>query len=204
MAERAHTPARWLAAAAGLLLLVAAPAVAGPLDGPGYTKALACSACHGQGGNSRTEATPVLAGMPTWYFKKAIEDYASGRRLSPEMEPFAKMVRQLGVDDVAAYFAAQPREKLALEIDRAAAARGRTAARPCAACHGEDGYGDERRGIPSLRGQPPGYLRNQLLLFRADRRSPGEPALVSVKAMLKSFDDATLADLAAYYASLGR
>jgi len=146
----------------------------------------------------------VLAGMPTWYFTKAIEDYASGRRLSPEMEPFAKMVRQLGVDDVAAYFAAQPREKLALEIDRAAAARGRTAARPCAACHGEDGYGDERRGIPSLRGQPPGYLRNQLLLFRADRRSPGEPALVSVKAMLKSFDDATLADLAAYYASLGR
>jgi cytochrome c553 len=120
------------------------------------------------------------------------------------MEPFAKMVRQLGVDDVAAYFAAQPREKLALEIDREAAARGRTATGPCAACHGEDGYGDERRGIPSLRGQPPGYLRNQLLLFRADRRSPGEPALVNMKSLLKSIDDATLADLAAHYASLGR
>ena len=102
------------------------------------------------------------------------------------------------------YVAAQPRDPLALYLARGAAACGPTAARPCAACHGEDGYGDERRGIPSLRGQPPGYLRNQLLLFRADQRSPGEPALVSVKAMLKSFDDATLADLAAYYASLGR
>ena len=204
MAERAHTPARWLAAAAGLLLLVAAPAVAGPLDGPGYTKALACSACHGQGGNSRTEATPVLAGMPTWYFKKAIEDYASGRRLSPEMEPFAKMVRQQGVDDVAAYFAAQPREKLALKLDRASIANGRKAAVVCAACHGDDGRGDEKRGVPSLRGQPPGYLKNQMVLFRTDRRSPGDAALVDMKAVMMSIDDATMADLAAYFASLGR
>ena len=204
MGERARLLTRSVPAAAGFVLLLVAAAVAGPLDGPGATKALGCSACHGQGGNSRTAATPVLAGMPTWYFKKAIDDYASGRRLSPEMEPFAKMVRQLGVDDVAAYFAAQPRETLKVEIDREAAARGRKAAAACAACHGDDGYGDERRGVPSLRGQPRAYLRNQLRLFKTDRRSPGEPALVGVKAILKSLDDATLAGLAAYYASLGR
>jgi cytochrome c553 len=211
LAERAHTPVRWLAVAAGLLLLVAgllllvaAPAVAGPLDGPGYTKALACSACHGQGGNSRTEATPVLAGMPTWYFKKAIEDYASGRRVSPEMEPFAKMVKQQGIDDVAAYFAAQTRTPREVKVDRDAVARGKKAAVACAGCHGDEGRGDAQRGVPSLQGQPVGYLKNQMLLFKADKRSPGEPQLASVKAIMKTIDDATLADLAAYFASLGR
>jgi cytochrome c553 len=187
-----------------VLMLVPGAAVAGPLDAPGYAKAYACSACHGLGGNSKADATPVLAGMPVWYFKKAVEDYASGRRVSPEMEPFAKMVRLQGVDEVAGYFAAQRREKLTLRLNEASIARGRKASGTCAACHGDEGQGDERRGVPNLTGQPPGYLRNQMLLFKADKRSPGDPTLAAVKAALRSIDDATLADLAAYYASLGR
>jgi cytochrome c553 len=202
--ERTHALTRPVLPAVALVLALAASAAAGPLDTPGYAKAFACSACHGEAGNSRASATPVLAGMPTWYFKKAIEDYASGRRVSPEMEPFAKMVRLQGVDDVAGYFAAQPRAKLALELDSASVARGRKASAKCAACHGDQGHGDERRGIPSLVGQPPLYLKNQMLLFKADKRSPGDPALVSVKVLIKAIDDATLADLAAYYASVGR
>jgi cytochrome c553 len=193
-----------LAGVVGLTLLLATTAAAGPLDAPGYTKAFACSACHGLGGNSRAETTPVLAGMPAWYFKKAIDDYASGRRVSPEMEAFAKMVKQQGVDDVAGYFAAQAREKLSLKLDRASIASGRKASVVCASCHGDQGRGDERRGVPSIMGQPPGYLINQMRLFKADRRSPGDPALTNMKALMKSVDDATLADLAAYYASLGR
>lgn len=197
--------ARAAASLAGLLVtLTAGLAAAGPLDAPGYAKAYACSACHGLGGNSKASATPVLAGMPAWYFKKAIEDYASGRRVSPEMEPFAKMVKQQGVDDVAGYFAAQRREPLDMKIDREAVARGRKAAVVCAGCHGDEGRGDEPRGVPSLQGQPPGYLRNQMLLFKTDRRSPGDAALASMKAIMKTIDDATLADLAAYYASFGR
>jgi cytochrome c553 len=194
-----------LAGAAGLgLLLVASAAGAGPVDAPGYTKAYACSACHGLGGNSRAEATPVLAGMPTWYFKKAIEDYAAGRRVSAEMEPFAKMVKQQGVDEVAAYFAAQPRARLEVKVDPASVAKGRKAAVVCASCHGDDGRGDEQRGVPRLMGQPAGYLKNQMLLFKADRRSPGDAELTKMKGIMKSVDDATLADLAAYFASLGR
>ena len=185
-------------------MLLATAASAGPLDAPGYTKAFSCSACHGQAGNSRTEATPVLAGMPTWYFKKAIDDYASGRRTSAEMEPFAKMVKELGVDDVAGYFAAQPRQAPATKVDRSAAARGQSAAAACAACHGSDGRGDDARAVPGLAGQPAGYLRNQMLLFKADKRSPGDAALTQAKTIMRSIDDATLTDLATYYASLGR
>jgi len=179
-------------------------ASAGPLDAPGYTKAFACSACHGLAGNSKAAATPVLAGMPAWYLKKAIEDYASGRRVSPEMEPFAKMVKQQGVDDVANYFAAQPRARQDVKLDGGAVANGRKASVACAGCHGDEGRGDAARGVPSLQGQPAAYLKNQMLLFKADKRSPGEPELASLKAIMKTIDDATLADLAAYYSSLGR
>ena len=182
----------------------AAPAIAGPADTPGFTKAFSCSACHGGAGASRGDAVPVLAGMPVWYFKKAIDDYAAGRRPSPEMEPFSKMVRTLGVDDIAGYFAAQPRAASPIKVDSAAVARGRTASTPCVPCHGVNGRGDETKGAPDLTGQPPGYLLNQLKLFKAEKRSPGDANLTAVKAVMKGIDDATLADLAAYYSSLGR
>lgn len=192
-----------LAAALAAGIGVSTSATAGPVDTPGFTKAFSCSACHGRAGAARSDAVPVLAGMPTWYFKKAIEDYAAGRRPSPEMEPFSKMVKTLGVDEIAAYFAAQPREASPVKVDRAAVARGRAASASCAGCHG-DGRGDQAKGTPPLAGQPPGYLLNQMKLFKTDKRSPGDQALTQVKAVMKPLDDAALADLAAYYSSLGR
>jgi cytochrome c553 len=145
---------------------------------------------------------PIIAGIQPAYFKKAIEDYAAGKRVSPEMEPYAKMVRELGVDEVGAYFAGQKRQPTPVTVDRAAAERGRAAAAQCAACHGADGRGDPARTIPDLRGQPPGYLQTQMMLFKADKRSPGDPQLQAVKALMKTIPDTTLADLAAYFSSV--
>jgi cytochrome c553 len=116
-------------------------AAAGPLDAPGYAKAFACSACHGFAGNSPSQTVPILAGMPAWYFRKAIDDYASGK-------------------------------------------------------------GDAAKGVPDLTGQPAGYLLNQMLLFKTDRRSPGDAALQQLKTLIRPIPEATLADLAAYYSSL--
>jgi cytochrome c553 len=184
------------------MLLSVVGAAAGPLDAPGYAKAFACSACHGFAGNSRSATVPILAGMPVWYLKKAIEDYASGKRPAAEMEPYAKMVKELGVDDVAGYFAAQMKEATPLAVDAAAVARGRVAAAPCAGCHGPSGKGDPAKGVPDLTGQPAGYLRNQMLLFKADRRSPADATLRDLKAAIRPIPEATLADIAAYYSSL--
>jgi cytochrome c553 len=184
-------------------LVVAATAeAAGPLDQPGYAKSVTCSACHGFGGNSRVEAVPILAGMNPAYFKKAIEDYASGKRLSAEMEPFAKQVKLLGVDELASFFAAQRRTAGTSRPDREGVARGRAAAAPCAACHGPEGQGDPTKLVPQIAGQPAVYLRNQLILFKADKRSPGDEAVTKMKAALKAVSDETLADLASYYSSL--
>src|SRR5207247_9475519 len=105
--------------------LVAGVAAAGPRDGPGAAKALACSACHGPGGQSPSNTMPIIAGIAPWYFKKAIEDYAGGRRPSPEMEPYAKYVIQAGVDDLAAYFTGPARPPTAVKVDAGALERAR-------------------------------------------------------------------------------
>jgi cytochrome c553 len=185
-----------------LVLALTGPAIAGPLDMPGAPQALVCSACHGFAGESRSNTMPILAGIAPWYFKKAIQDYAAGKRPSPEMEPYAKMVLQSGVDDITAYFAAQARTPSPVKLDPAAVERGRAAAVQCTLCHGVSGKGDASKGVPDLTGQPPGYLRNQMLLFKADRRSPGDEQLKSVKALMRTIPDEQIADLAAYWSSV--
>ena len=185
-----------------LVLVAVVPALAGPLDTPGATKTLTCSACHGVAGQSPSNTMPILAGMLPAYFKKAIEDYAAGKRPSPEMEPYAKAVKALGVDEVAGYFAAQKKEPTPIRADAAAAERGKAAAAQCALCHGPDGRGDPAKLIPDLRGQPPGYLRSQMALFKTDKRSPGDPPLKALKALMATIPDQTLDDLAAYFSSV--
>jgi len=192
---------RWLMSL--VLVLAAATAVsAGPLDSPGAMKALNCSACHGFAGQSSGDTMPILAGLWPEYFKKAVADYASGKRPSTEMEPYAKQAMQFGVDDLAAYFGGLKREPTKIASDAAAVARGRTAAQQCVSCHGPEGRGDRAKLIPDLAGQPPGYLKNQMILFRDDRRSPGDDMVKSVKTIMKSLSDATMSDLAAYYSSV--
>lgn len=185
-----------LAAAAGL------GSAAGLLDHPGYAKALTCAACHGQGGNSQSSAMPILAGMNPAYFKKQIEAYAKGDRPSAEMEPYAKYVLQAGADDIAGYFAAQRMNPTPITSDAQAVTRGRAAAAECAVCHGHDGKGDPAKQIPPLAGQPPGYLREQALLFKQEVRNPKDPAIKAMKTLMRTIPDERIGDLAAYYSSL--
>src|SRR5262245_63461130 len=109
-----------LAAGAMLSVLLGASAGAGPLDHPGYAKSITCSACHGAAGNSRSDAMPIIAGLDPAYFKQQIEAYATGKRPSPEMEPYAKEVIALGVDDIAGYFARQKMEPTPIRVSPAA------------------------------------------------------------------------------------
>lgn len=194
--------------ASGILAAVAAGlawaqlAAAGPLDDAGAMKSITCSACHGAGGNSRSDAIPIIAGLDPAYFKQQIAAYAAGKRPSPEMEPYAKEVQALGVDEIAGYFARQKMQPTPIRVSPAAVERGRVAAAACVVCHGQDGTGDRAKLIPSLAGQPPAYLRSQMILFKQDRRNPGDPGLAALKALMRTMPDATFDDLAAYYASL--
>ena len=79
---------------------------------------------------------------------------------------------------------------------------GRAAAVQCAICHGAEGKGDAARLIPSLAGQAPGFLLEQMLLFKANRRNPSDANLNAMKAVMQTIPDSTYADLAAFYSSI--
>lgn len=192
-----------LAVAAFVLVTGPGPArAAGPLDDPAFAKVITCAACHGVNGNSRSDMMPIIAGLDPAYFKRQIENYAAGKRPSPEMEPYAKEIQFLGLDQIAAFFAAQKRDPTAISVSADAAAKGKVIAAQCVICHGQDGKGDGARLIPGLAGQPPGYLAQQMVLLKVDTRDPGDPLLAAKKALMRIIPDSQFALLAAYYSSL--
>lgn len=185
--------------------LVCAPfnAAGGPLDSAGAQKALVCSACHGFAGNSPGNTVPIIAGMAPNYFKKAIKDYAEGKRPSPEMEPYSKYVLQAGIDEIADYFAIQTRQRATTKSDPSAVKRGAALAGQCAACHGPSGEGDAFQAIPAIQGQPSGYLQLQLTILKENKRKLDDAVVDETKkTMLKPLSEADLAGLAAYFSSL--
>ena len=195
-------PAAFAVAMLALLAGLGAAHAAGPLDNPGFSKAITCSACHGQNGNSKSDMMPIIAGLDPAYFKRQIENYAAAKRPSPEMEPYAKEIQFLGLEQIAAFFAAQKREPTFIRVSPDAVAKGKVAAAQCVICHGNDGRGDAGRLIPGLAGQTPGYLAQQMLLFKQDTRDPGDPLLAAKKALMRIIPDSHFWELAAYYSSL--
>jgi cytochrome c553 len=190
------------AAALALAAELGAAHAAGPLDDPAFAKVITCGACHGVNGNSKSDMMPSIARVDVAYFKRQIENYAAGKRTSPEMEPYAKQIQFLGVESIAGFFAAQKREPTSWRVAPESIARGRAASTPCMACHGQDGRADVARLVPALAGQPPGYLAQQMVLFKIETRDPSEALLLAKKAIMRVTPDSQFPDLAAYYASL--
>ena len=67
-----------------------------------------CSACHGADGNSTDVNNPRLAGQHADYLAKSLRDYKSGERNNAIMKGFAAALSKKDIENLAAYFAAQP------------------------------------------------------------------------------------------------
>ena len=78
------------------------------------------------------------------------------------------------------------------------AARGAELAVECADCHGEDGMGDEDN--PKLAGLDEAYHVEQLQAFKSGERTDEDEMML---LYTEELSDQDMADLAAYYASLG-
>ena len=78
------------------------------------------------------------------------------------------------------------------------AAAGKSKSATCAACHGPNGISPNDMW-PNLAGQKAGYLVAQMKAFR-----DGQRANPMMAPMAASLSDADIADLAAFYASMGQ
>jgi cytochrome c553 len=144
-----------------------------------------CNHCHGEEGFSSVAAFPNLAGMDRMSFWKQMQDFRSGKRNSPVMEPIAQGLSERDSADLAAYFAMLPtvsdaQDNRAFPQAMHDPARATMAMRliifgdgqrgipPCQSCHGPVFY---VKGAPPLAQQNGDYLEQQLEYFSNGFRS---------------------------------
>jgi len=159
----------------------AAEAAVGSADA-GRTKAATCAACHGIDGNSVTPDWPMLAGQHASYIVRQLRAFKNGERTDVTMKPFADLLSEQDMLDVAAYFETQtPTPKgadpalvgLGQQIYRGGVPGRNIAA--CIACHGPEGTGNPLAAYPRIGGQHASYTTKQLNAYRTgDRRSDVE------------------------------
>jgi cytochrome c553 len=160
----------------GSLLAVAAQAQEGSVEA-GKMKSATCAACHGVDGNSVTPDWPSLAGQHASYMIRQLKAFKNGDRVNVTMKPFADMLSDQDVADVAAYFSSQkPTPKgadpalvsLGQQIYRGGVPDRGIAA--CIACHGPTGDGNPLAAYPRLSGQHSTYVARTLGEYAAGSR----------------------------------
>ena len=83
-------------------------AAAADLEAGKKKAAEVCAACHGPDGNSPSADFPRIAGQHPDYLAKSLRDYKTGARKDPVMNGFAAALTPQDIQNLAAYFAAQP------------------------------------------------------------------------------------------------
>lgn len=75
----------------------------------GAKKSATCKACHGEAGAKPIQPDyPVLAGQHYDYIVAALTQYKAGKRKNASMNGFAAALKPEDIQDLAAYFSAQP------------------------------------------------------------------------------------------------
>ena len=171
-----------------------------------------CTVCHGVQlmGNPILKA-PRLSGMETWYVERQLQAFKNGWRgnrdddaVGSEMQPMAAALSDVQIVEVAEYVAAT-RSELPEQTVTGDAARGEMFYGTCAACHGAAGEGNEALGSPALTGLNDWYLATQIKNYRDGSRGSHEEDTRGRQMRTASQilpDDAVIADVVAYVASL--
>lgn len=119
-----------------------------------------CKGCHGLDGRSRAPAIPHLAAQREAYLLAALKAYKEGKRVHAALREIASHMTDADARNLSAYFASLPPIQAAGATDPASVSpyeHGKSLAKACAQCHGEDGN-SRIAGTPSLAGQQPHYL----------------------------------------------
>ena len=143
----------------------------------GEIKSRLCQGCHGEFGNSTEPLIPKLAGQYAAYIAKQTRNFQAGIRTHQIMNAMAGTLGDKDpndVDDVAAYFASQPKMKGSGTVENQLGKQlflfgDREKMRlACINCHGLAGKGLEPKisMFPVLGGQNKEYIAKQLHDFR--------------------------------------
>lgn len=175
----------------------------------GQAKAATCAACHGPDGNSVNPLWPMLAGQHPQYIARQIQAFKDGERNDVTMMPFATMLTEQDVRDVAAYFSAQaPAPKgadpahvtLGQQIYRGGIAeRGIPA---CIACHGPAGDGNPLASFARVSGQHATYAEKTLLDYRSGARTSDAGMNQMMRNVVALLTDDEIRALASYLQGL--
>lgn len=191
--------------AAFLLAPVAASAdslVEGSIEA-GKARALTCSACHGQEGNSVNPEWPNIAGQGAGYLVDQLQAFKSGLRNNPLMNSQAMLLSDEDMRNLAVYFESLPAAVSTVanpgSIARAEALYrgGKEDAKvpACLACHGPTGRGNHAAGYPALNGQHATYTAKQLRDYASGARKSVDKTRImnEISARLSEEDIVALA-----------
>jgi cytochrome c553 len=153
-------------------------------------RAQGCSTCHGAQGEGTPDLNfPRIAGKPAGYITHQLMNFRDGQRSYPPMNYLLAYLHDDYLQELAAYFAAQPLPQQKA-IDAAADAQGGrlvTQGDPahgipaCTQCHGTRLTGLEP-GIPGLIGLNGRYIAAQLVSWRVGTRHANAPDCMSLIA----------------------
>lgn len=175
----------------------------------GATRAAACGACHGPGGNGAINPEwPKLAGQGSSYIVSQLKAFKAHTRPNPIMWGQAEALSDQDMADLAAYFGSQkPVPGVASKDSIAVAeklyragdiARGLPA---CAACHGPKGSGNPAAQFPHIGGQNAGYTATALKNYRAGERGKEGKGLM-MSSVASHLTDAEIEALSSYVSGL--
>lgn len=202
------TTAGW-GAVAVLLVLLAPPVGAAGDASAGQAKSAICAACHAADGNSVVPNWPKIAGQHEQYMVRQVELIKSGARLVPEMAGVVPGLSEQDIEDLAAWYAAQPiaagvadESLVALGERIYRAGNAETGVPACMACHGPAGEGNPLAGYPALAGQHTVYTTSMLTRFRAGENWGDGDASQVMNGSAAELTDQEIAAVASYVQGL--
>lgn len=164
----------------------------------GQERAVFCSYCHGETGNSKRKHIPNLAGQNPLYLFHSFEKFASGERVDFVMSKLAKNLSLEERVNIAVYFSQQKVNPPEGAPNPALHKSGEKIFKTtCTGCHGAHAEGMET--MPRLAGQPDEYIRKALTRFRENDPSRAGSVMIGVASHLSAAD---VEALAAYLSQL--
>lgn len=156
-----------------------------------------CIGCHDANGKGVTEDIPHLAAQVEVYLHAALIAYKEGKRGHAALRDLTAKMTEQDIINVSAYYAGLPPVTGQIAEVPDITAKGKLAAKTCAACHGENGN-STTAGTPSLAGQQPGYFENAVKAYMDGKR---EFSSKEKQAMLTALNQVDIEAMVYYFAS---